>query len=52
MIEGKVYDEQGPEVKAHIQSFIQTYDLPTDELLVTDLDQYPVQYFSSPLIPF
>lgn len=28
----------------HIQSFIQTYDLPLNELLVEDLTQYPVSY--------
>jgi phosphatidylserine decarboxylase len=42
MSEGKVYDQTGPGVKAHIKSFIDTYELPLDELLVEDLDQYPV----------
>ena len=42
MVEGKIYDQTGPEVVEHIQSFIKTYDLPTDELLVQDLSQYPV----------
>jgi hypothetical protein len=40
--EGKLYDAPGPEVRQHIESFIGTYDLPVDELLVTDLDQYAV----------
>ncbi len=40
--EGKIYDEGGPGVKEHIQSFINTYQLPLDELLIQDLDQYPV----------
>jgi hypothetical protein len=43
MAEGKLYDEPGPEVRQHIESFIKTYDLPVDELLVTDLDEYPVR---------
>lgn len=30
-------------MKEHIQSFINTYDLPMDELLVQDLDKYPVR---------
>lgn len=40
-VEGKLYDKEGPEVLPHIKSFIQTYDLPTNELLVEDLTQYP-----------
>lgn len=42
--EGKMYDKTGPDVKAHIQSFIDAYDLPMNELLVQDLDQYPVSF--------
>ena len=42
MAEGLAYDQSGPEVKEHIQSFIDAYELPMDELLVQDLDQYPV----------
>lgn len=37
-----MYDQTGPGVLAHIQSFIKTYDLPLEELLVQDLTQYPV----------
>ena len=45
MVEGKVYDKTGPDVKDHIQSFVDAYDLPLNELLVQDLDQYPVRAF-------
>jgi phosphatidylserine decarboxylase len=48
MLEGKVYDQTGEGVKAHIQSFIDTYDLPMNELLVQDLDQYPVRSTQHP----
>lgn len=41
-IEGKLYDTEGPTVLPHIQSFIDTYQLPLNELLVQDLTQYPV----------
>jgi phosphatidylserine decarboxylase len=37
-----LYDKEGPEVLPHIQSFIKTYDLPLNELLIEDLTQYPV----------
>lgn len=47
--EGKVYDKTGEGVKEHIQSFIEAYDLPMDELLVQDLDQYPVGITVAPL---
>ena len=30
-------------MKEHIKSFIDTYELPMDELLVQDLDKYPVR---------
>ncbi len=40
--EGKIYDETGENVKPHIEAFIKSYELPMDELLVKDLDQYPV----------
>ncbi|GFZ49041.1 hypothetical protein JCM24511_06791 [Saitozyma sp. JCM 24511] len=51
--QGKLYDTPGPEVRQHIQSFIRTYALPVDELLVTDLDQYPTfnSFFSRRLKP-
>ncbi|GHJ89750.1 hypothetical protein NliqN6_6152 [Naganishia liquefaciens] len=39
--QGKLYDKEGPEVLPHIQSFIQTYNLPLNELLIEDLTQYP-----------
>ncbi|WVF70191.1 phosphatidylserine decarboxylase [Kwoniella sp. CBS 6097] len=39
--QGKIYDQTGEGVKEHIQSFIDTYELPLDELLVKDLTQYP-----------
>ncbi|KAI5450377.1 hypothetical protein NCC49_003159 [Naganishia albida] len=39
--QGRLYDKEGPEVLPHIQSFIQTYDLPLDELLIQDLTKYP-----------
>lgn len=32
-------------MEEHIKSFIKTYDLPLDELLVKDLSQYPVSCF-------
>lgn len=32
-------------MEEHIKSFIKTYDLPLDELLVKDLSQYPVSRF-------
>jgi len=32
--QGKTYDATGPTVKPHIESFIKTYQLPMDELLV------------------
>ena len=38
-----MYDETGAQVRPHIESFIQTYNLPMDELLVQDLDKYPVR---------
>ncbi len=40
--EGKMYDQEGAEVLPHIQSFIKTYNLPTNELLEQDLSKYPV----------
>ncbi len=40
--EGKLYDTEDSEVLPHIQSFIETYNLPLNELLVTDLKQYTV----------
>lgn len=40
--EGKIYDETGESVRPHIEAFISAYELPLDELLVQDLDQYPV----------
>ncbi|WWC87282.1 phosphatidylserine decarboxylase [Kwoniella dendrophila CBS 6074] len=51
--QGKIYDETGPEVKEHIEQFIKTYELPLDELLVKDLDQYPTfnSFFSRRLVP-
>lgn len=51
--QGKMYDQQGPEVRPHIESFIKTYNLPLEELLVTDLDQYPTfnAFFSRRLKP-
>ncbi|WVW78860.1 phosphatidylserine decarboxylase [Kwoniella bestiolae CBS 10118] len=51
--QGKIYDQTGPEVKEHIESFIKTYDLPLEELLVKDLDQYPTfnSFFSRRLVP-
>lgn len=39
-----MYDKEGPEVLTHIQSFVQTYNLPLDELLIEDLTQYPVRH--------
>ena len=39
-----MYDKEGPEVLPHIQSFVQTYNLPLDELLIEDLTQYPVRH--------
>ncbi|WWC59068.1 phosphatidylserine decarboxylase [Kwoniella dejecticola CBS 10117] len=51
--QGKIYDETGPEVKEHIEQFIQTYELPLNELLVQDLNQYPTfnSFFSRRLVP-
>ena len=42
LAEGKLYDETGKGVLPHIESFIKTYELPMDELLIKDLNQYPV----------
>lgn len=47
--EGKLYDQTGEGVLQQIQSFIHTYDLPMDELLVQDLTQYPVSTATSSL---
>ncbi|OCF59180.1 phosphatidylserine decarboxylase [Kwoniella mangroviensis CBS 10435] len=50
---GKIYDQTGPEVREHIETFIKTYELPLEELLVKDLDQYPTfnSFFSRRLVP-
>jgi phosphatidylserine decarboxylase len=40
--EGAIYDKTGAGVLEHIQSFIQTYAIPLEELLVQDLSQYSV----------
>lgn len=40
--EGELYDRTGPDVRKHIESFIRAYSLPLNELLVQDLDEYPV----------
>ncbi|KAJ9118162.1 hypothetical protein QFC22_004066 [Naganishia vaughanmartiniae] len=39
--QGQLYDKEGPEVLPHIKSFIATYNLPLDDLLIEDLTQYP-----------
>ncbi|EIW68665.1 hypothetical protein TREMEDRAFT_69127 [Tremella mesenterica DSM 1558] len=39
--QGKIYDQTGEGVLEHIRSFVETYQLPLDELLVQDLTQYP-----------
>ncbi|KAI9635579.1 phosphatidylserine decarboxylase-domain-containing protein [Dioszegia hungarica] len=39
--QGELYDQTGDDVLPHIQSFINTYQLPLDELLVSDLTKYP-----------
>ncbi|KAL1408510.1 hypothetical protein Q8F55_005322 [Vanrija albida] len=39
--QGRIYDETGPSVRPHIESFVTSYAIPLDELLVQDLDQYP-----------
>ncbi|ORX36174.1 phosphatidylserine decarboxylase-domain-containing protein [Kockovaella imperatae] len=51
--QGELYDETGPGVKEHIQSFIDTYKLPLNELLIQDLDKYPTfnSFFSRRLAP-
>ncbi|ODN96548.1 phosphatidylserine decarboxylase [Cryptococcus wingfieldii CBS 7118] len=51
--QGKTYDRTGPDVREHIEAFIATYDLPLNELLVQDLDQYPTfnSFFSRRLVP-
>ncbi|WWD08045.1 phosphatidylserine decarboxylase [Kwoniella europaea PYCC6329] len=51
--QGKIYDQTGPEVREHIETFIKTYELPLEELLVKDLDQYPTfnSFFSRRLVP-
>ncbi|KIR60414.1 phosphatidylserine decarboxylase [Cryptococcus bacillisporus CA1280] len=51
--QGQTYDQTGPDVEEHIKSFIKTYDLPLDELLVKDLSQYPTfnSFFSRRLLP-
>lgn len=36
-----MYDKEGPDVLPHIQSFMRTYNLSTDELLIPDLTKYP-----------
>ena len=51
LAEGKMYDETGSQVRPHIENFIQTYNLSMDELLVKDLDEYPVRSIpGTPLI--
>lgn len=47
--EGKIYDQTGAGVRPHIQAFIDTYQLPLDELLVKDLGQYPVGQGRGPM---
>jgi hypothetical protein len=42
--EGKMYDKTGEGVLEHIKTFINTNELPLDELLVQDLTQYPVSH--------
>lgn len=42
-----MYDQTGPGVRAHINSFIAAYSLPLDELLEKDLDKYPVSRLRS-----
>ncbi|WVQ91772.1 phosphatidylserine decarboxylase [Cryptococcus gattii] len=51
--QGQTYDQTGPDVEEHIKSFIKTYGLPLDELLVKDLSQYPTfnSFFSRRLLP-
>ncbi|WVQ76654.1 phosphatidylserine decarboxylase [Cryptococcus sp. DSM 104548] len=51
--QGETYDQTGPDVREHIEAFIETYELPLDELLVQDLDQYPTfnSFFSRRLVP-
>ncbi|KAK4685590.1 phosphatidylserine decarboxylase, partial [Tremellales sp. Uapishka_1] len=51
--QGKIYDATGEGVLEHIQSFIATYELSLDELLVKDLAQYPSfnAFFSRRLLP-
>ncbi|WVQ83822.1 phosphatidylserine decarboxylase [Cryptococcus sp. DSM 104549] len=51
--QGETYDQTGPAVKEHIEAFIKTYQLPLNELLVQDLDQYPTfnSFFSRRLLP-
>ncbi|WWD21949.1 phosphatidylserine decarboxylase [Kwoniella shandongensis] len=51
--QGKIYDATGEGVKEHIQAFIDTYELPMDELLVKDINQYPTfnSFFSRRLVP-
>lgn len=39
--QGQMYDATGDQVLPHIQSFIQTYNLPLNELLEPDLTKYP-----------
>lgn len=42
--EGKIYDQTGELVLGHINSFIQTYQIPMGELLVQDVKEYPVSH--------
>jgi hypothetical protein len=40
--QGKIYDQEGPGVTEHIQSFIDQFQLPLDELVEPDPAKYKV----------
>lgn len=51
-IEGKIYDREDPVVvQPHIQSFIETYEIDTSELLQQDIKAYKVGFASTDKIP-
>jgi hypothetical protein len=39
-IEGKIYDEEGPVVVDRINTFVRTYDISFEELLIQDPNGY------------
>lgn len=51
--QGKVYDQEGPEVVKRIQDFIKTYEINMEEVLIQNLGEYKTfnQFFGRKLKP-